>query len=209
MQKLIPVVIATALFATTIGFAKDKTKNQVPSYVISAQTVAVVIDPKAGVTIDDPRANEVAQKDVETALSNWGRFRVTTGTPGADLIIVVRRGRGKLVDETIGDPRQNNRPGVINPTNDGIMIGAQQGRQPRLSSDTTMGSADGRPHTQTEIGGEEDSFLVFRGDVENPLDGVPAWRYMAKDGLHPHNVPAVEEFRKAIVETEKAATKKP
>ncbi len=209
MRKLIPVAIASALFATTIGFAKDKAKSQVSPYVVSAQTVAVVIDPKAGVTIEDPRANEVAQKDVETALLNWGRFRVMTGTPGADLIIVVRRGHGKLVDETISDPRQNNRSGVINPTNDGIMIGAQHGRQPQLSSDTSMVSAEGRPHAQTEIGGEEDSFLVFRGDVENPLDGAPAWRYLAKDGLRPHNVPAVEEFRKAILETEKAAAKKP
>ena len=30
---------------------------------------------------------------------------------------------------------------------------------------------------------------------------------MAKDALHSHNVPAVEEFRKAIAEAEKAAAK--
>jgi hypothetical protein len=53
--------------------------------------------------------------------------------------------------------------------------------------------------------------LVFDGTVAKPLDGVPGWRYMAKDGLRPHGVPAVDEFRKAVAAAEKAAAaaKKP
>jgi len=48
-------------------------------------------------------------------------------------------------------------------------------------------------------------FLVFRGQRENALDYPPVWRYMAKDGLRSPSVPAVEEFRKTIVEAEKQA----
>jgi hypothetical protein len=51
--------------------------------------------------------------------------------------------------------------------------------------------------------------MVFEGKVESPLDGAPGWRYMARDGLKSHGVPAVDEFRKAVAAAEKAAAKKP
>jgi hypothetical protein len=62
-----------------------------------------------------------------------------------------------------------------------------------------------------EIGGVADSFTVFDGKVEKPLNGAPGWRYMGEEGLHPHNVPAVEAFRKAVDAGDKAAAaaKKP
>ena len=78
--------------------------------------------------MEDPRANQVAQKDVETALTNWGRFEMVMRPEVADLVIVVRKGHGRLVDETIPDSRQNSRAGVINPTNNGIRLGLSMGR---------------------------------------------------------------------------------
>jgi hypothetical protein len=56
-----------------------------------------------------------------------------------------------------------------------------------------------------EIGGADDSFVVFDGTVAKPLNGSPGWRYTAPDGLRPHSVPAVEEFRKAVVAADRAA----
>jgi hypothetical protein len=50
--------------------------------------------------------------------------------------------------------------------------------------------------------------VVYQGGVSNPLDSPPIWRYITRDGLHSHDVPAVAAFRKAIAETEKAAAKK-
>jgi len=195
-------LVTLSLLLTTFGFAKDKTKSTLPSYVLHARTIKVIVDPRAGVSIDDPQANQVARRDVETALMNWGRFQPVLAMQSADLIIVVHRGHGRVVDQTISDSRQNNRPGMIATSDNAVTIGAQHG--PQNQSD------DGAPaHPQTEIGGSNDSFTVYQAGVENPLDGSPAWRYTAKDCLRPHTVPAVEEFKKALTQAEKAASKNP
>ena len=68
---------------------------------------------------------------------------------------------------------------------------------------------DTSPHPQTEIGPSEDMLVVYEGHVDGPLDRAPAWRYMTKEALHTPNVPAVEEFRKAIEEAEKQQKSKP
>ncbi len=73
MRTRISTLIAVCLLAT-LGFAKDKKKSILPTYVLRAQTVAVIIDPNAGFTVEDPQANRVAQRDVETAMLNWGRY---------------------------------------------------------------------------------------------------------------------------------------
>ena len=200
----VPALIALCLVAAS-GFAKDKTKAVLPTYVLRAQTVAVVIDPHAGFSIEDPEANHTAQKDVETALLNWGRYNPVLNMQTADLIIVIRRGTGKLVDNTVRDPRQNNRPGSINPMDDGISAAAQHGPQPNQS-----GIEPGGPTSpQTEIGEQDDSFLVYEGGNSHPLDAAPVWRYVRKDALIPHSVPAVDAFRRAVADADKAAAKQP
>jgi hypothetical protein len=199
-------LILTPLALAPVVVAKPKPDASLPVYILKAHTVAVIVDPQAGVSLSDPNANQVAQKDVETALLKWGRFEPVISTR-ADLIIVIRRGNGKLADETVSDPRQNNRAGVINPTDDGISVGAQHGPPPKVSSGSPSTVPYGSAHPQAEAGNVEDSFVVYDGDAENPIDSVAGWRYVAKNGLHPHDVPAVDEFRKAIAEAEKAAAK--
>jgi len=189
--------------------SKDKT---LPPYILQAHTVAVIIDPAAGIDPEDPQANRVAQHDVETALMNWGRFERVMGPQGADLIIVIRRGHRRLVDATISDPSQNNRPGAINPTDNGMGVEVQNpNRQPNMGDANGTGAPTPPrpyPQPQMEIGGSDDSFVVFDGTVAKPLNGAPGWRYMAPDGLRSHSVPAVEEFRKAVAAAEKAAAAK-
>jgi hypothetical protein len=222
MRRRVSGVVAVGLLVVAGllvkgALAKNKNDKVLPDYILRAHTVAVMIDPSAGLSVDDPRANQVAQKDVETALANWGRFQPLMSPEGADLVIVIRKGHGRLADGTISDPRQNNRAGVINPTDDGVMVGAQHGTQPVLGTqDGTGRYPQGQtpqnqvpqsqiPHPEMEIGGAEDSFAVFDGKAPKPMDSAPGWRYMAQDGLRAHNVPAVDEFKKAVAAGDKAA----
>ena len=209
MQKRTIALFAVVLLTTATGFAKDKKKSILPAYVLTARTVTVMIDPDAGVSVDDPRANEIARKDVEAALLTWGRFELRIGRPGADLIIVVRKGSGRVARPTISDPRQNNPAGSITPIDGGLGVGVQHGQPPGQSGPV---SGSGSPHPQIEGGGSDDSFAVYRVDVDHPddaLDAPPAWRYVASDALQSPSVPAVDKFRQAIADAEKAAQKGP
>jgi hypothetical protein len=218
MKKRVPVLLALGMLLAGSGLAKDKTKSPVPAYVLHAQTVAVLIDPEAGVSVDDPQANAAAQRDVEAALLEWGRLRPLTSTQGADLIIVIRRGTGRLAAPTINDPRQNNRAGSVTPFPGGTSVGGQRGRQPGQADSGNIDDSprSDSPHPQVEVGAGDDSFVVYRGNatgsaqdsgdesVKDAINSVPVWRYMAKDGLRPHEVPAVDEFRKALAAGDKA-----
>lgn len=199
------VVIAACLLLPASGLAKDKKPN-LPPYILTARTVTVIIDPSAGMSVDDPRANEIARKDVETALLNWGRFDVRMDGQGTDLVIVVRKGHGRAVEPTISNPRQNNPAGSVDPYDNGIGIGAQHGRTPDSAAPNSAGQT---PHPQIESGPAQDYFAVYRGDIENPLDSPAAWRYSASDALQSPSVPAVDKFRKAVADAEKAAAKTP
>jgi hypothetical protein len=187
--------------------AKGKQKEPFPPAILAAQTVAVIIDPESGELPSDPFANQTARKDVETALMNWHRFEVRTAGQPADLIIVVRRGKPGVANGTIRDPRENNRTGTINPLENGIQIGAQQG-QPIGSSPAGAPTRGTDPSMQAESGPSEDSFLVYNGTNKNPLNFPPLWRNLGPEALRSHSVPAAEEFRKAVTAAEKAAAEK-
>jgi hypothetical protein len=206
MHKPTLALFAVALLVATPAFAKNK-KSNLPAYVLTARTVAVIIDPSAGMSVEDPRANQIARADVEAELRTWGRFEVIDTQP-ADLIIVVRRGTGHMIQPTIHDPRQND------PIGPGGGIGPENSRPSNYPGSASNpgannGSINDRPSPEAEIGGVNDSFVVYRGDVDRPLDTAPGWRYTATDALQPHSVPAVDRFRKAIADAEKAAQKGP
>jgi len=200
MVKRASAVFLLSLLATW-GFAKDKTKNILPAYVLQAKTVAVVIDPSAGMSIDDPRANEMAQKDVEAAFLKWGRFEPVSDPKTADLIVMVRKGNSRLMDDTMPDPRQNS---GINPSNRGGSSGPR-GSPPDLSGDPGLGPS--RQSSQTNIRDTEDLFSVFKGG-ENTLYTTPVWTYTGRDGLNPQTVFAVTAFKKAVAAADKAEAEK-
>jgi hypothetical protein len=212
--------MVAGLLLPSLALAKNKAKFTLPTYVLQARTVVVLIDPNAGVSLDDPRANEVAQRDVETALLNWGRYQTVLVGHSADLVIVIRRGTGKMASGSIHDPRQGQRPGAIDPTDTGVAVGVQHGPPPPYAGETPTpdasqgsvnGPISGRPYPQVEAGTSiaEDSFLVYQGSVKDPLDAPTVWRYEAKNALKPHTVPAVDVFRKAVDKAEQAAAKQP
>jgi hypothetical protein len=197
------------LFLLLIGVSglADKKKNLLPAYVLKARTVSVLIDPDAGISASGPAANQTARDDVEKAIAKWGRFLAVLDGMNPDLVIVVRKGHGKIVQPTIGGvPNGNDRPVILQPNDNGIRIGGQQGHPPNAPQ---SGPLDTEPHPKVEVGPSEDMFVVYGGGVEDPLNHAPLWRYLAKDALRSPDVPAVAEFRKIIEETEKQLKSKP
>lgn len=187
---------------------KDKKKSSLPEYVLRATTVLVVVSPEAGEPLDQPMANAMARENVEKALMQWGRLRLVMDGEQSDLVIAVRTGNGRAVRPTIRGGPIDQRPGTAQGSDGNIRIGGQHGQPPPLS-DPSMDPQNG-PRMSNEIGASEDTFEVYRGGIEYPLDSSPVWRYIAKDCLRAPGVTAVEEFRKAIAQAEKPqAAKKP
>lgn len=198
-----------------VAMAKGK-KVILPADVLSAHTVLVLVEPDAGVVVEDPRGNQVAQDDVEKALIGWGRLVPVMQGSRADLVITVRKGHGRLAEPTIGGTGANNRPAVLGPIPNGGRVGVEQG-----TPDASEGAGGPGPygqdhpgaqtgaHPQMEVGSGDDEFVVYRGDRVRPLDGAPVWRYSGKNALHSPDVPAVAEFRKAVDEAEKQMQKQP
>lgn len=182
--------------------AKDKKKQLLPDYVLRAEKVMVVIHPDAGESLINPRENRTAQDEVERAIMKWGRFELTQNAQIADLIIAVRKGNknGPVITHSPAD----NRPVIFQPQIGGAQIGQQAGRPPDLTQPTPGGLGDNRgPQIGNQMGSSEDDFEVYMGGRDYPLDAPPLWRYVAKDSLNAPQVAAVEQFRKAIEESEK------
>ena len=193
-------VTAILVLASSLAFAANDKKPVLPAYVLRAETVFVLIDPDAGTSPASPQANQKARDDVEKAIMKWGRFRLVMEPGSADLIVVVRKGSGKVVQPTIGGLPTNDRSVIVQPTDGGIRLGGQKGRPPGSADPSPQ---DTHPAPQIEAGMTDDGFVVYHGGAGNPLDGPPVWRYMNKDALKSPSVPAVAEFRKAIEEAEK------
>lgn len=190
-----------------VAAAKDKKKILLPADVLEARTVLVVIDPDAGVSPDSPNANRAALESVEKALMKWGRFELATDLSTADLVITVRRGSGKIAQPTIGGIPNNNRPIIFQPTDTGGRAGGSRGTPPMGNDPTAPRRSN--PNPQVEVGPQDDTFVVFRGKRNDALDAPAVWRYSAKGALDSPAVPAVDVFRKLILETEKQLNSNP
>jgi hypothetical protein len=193
--------LALFMLCCLAAAGKDKKKVLLPDDVLQARTVLVVIDPGAGIAIDNPNANRKAQEDVEKALLKWGRFTIVMNLSEADLVIVVRTGSETMARPMIAGVPNNNRPVMIDPTESGGQIGGRSGN-PAQPGDPTNAQPQ-RPTPQVEVGPAEDMFAVYRGKRENALDSSAVWRYMANDALRSPGVPAVEVFKKLIADAEK------
>jgi len=188
-----------------MAHANKKEKAYLPDYVLNAKTVLVVILPDGGEPMDDPLANRKAQEEVEKAFMKWGRYQLALDKYTADLVIGVKKGTGKIANPTINGGSVDVHSGTIETTDSQIRVAVQQGRPPDVAQ---QGAPAGPTHTGVEVGAEDDAFKVFQGGTEYPVDNPPVWKYIAKDGLKPPHVAAVEEFRKAVEESEKAAAQR-
>ena len=168
----------------------------------------MVIRPDAAEPLTNPRANSTARDEVERAISKWHRFDLVMESTTADLVIAVSKGHtgGPTISNMPDD-----RPVVFQPSGvpgAGVRIGAQQGRPPDLT-EPGLGPQDRGPQLGSQIGPSEDMFEVYLGGIDRPLDAPPIWRFSAKNALNGPQVTAVEQFRKAIEESEKQRQQKP
>jgi hypothetical protein len=109
--------------------------------------------------VTSPLANKTAQEDVEKALKH-GSITPVMETQTAELVIVVRQGSGKLGQPTIGGLPTNDRPVVLESSDGGVRVGAQQGHPPPIDE---TAPADTGPHPQVEVGAAEEMFVAYQG----------------------------------------------
>ena len=189
--------------------AKNKKKQLLPEIVLRAERVLVVIPPDAVEGVTDPMANRTARDEVERAIRKWGRFNLVLDVNTADLIIAVRKGNksGPIISHSPADDR----PVIFQPGIGDARVGQPQqpGRPPDLTEPFPGGSGNRGPQLGSQVGSSDDTFEVYRGGGEYPLDTAPVWRYIAKGSLDSPQVAAVEQFRKAIEASEKQHQQKP
>lgn len=196
------MVSLTLLSLVLPTFAKDKKKQALPDMVLNARRVLVVIYPDAGEPLTDLNANQSARDSVERALMKWGRFELAMEPQTADLVIAVRKGHSG--GPTITNSPTDDRPVIYQPGGADTRVGGQHGHPPDVTSPFPGGMENRGPRITNEIGSSEDAFDVFLGGMEYPLDSAPVWHYRGKDALKGSQLAAVEQFHKAIEESEKA-----
>ena len=199
------------LAVVPLASAKDKKKQVLPSYVLKAQTVAVVIRPEAGEPLTSPSANRTAQVNVMNALSKWGRYRVVSDAQTADLIVAVQKGHanGPTVHNSPVDSQPVTLDGGVPPDNGGVPPAGVGRRSPDLTNPGIGRPATRTPNISNDSGMSEDSFEVYMGGVDYPLDAPPVWRYMAKDALNSPQMTAVQQFKNAVNESDLVSQQKP
>jgi hypothetical protein len=212
LRKLLTV--SAVILCTSIAPAKKK--PTLPADVLRAKTVLVIIDPSAGVDPEDPNAQRMARESVEKALDQWGRFeRVQEGLT-ADLVIVIRKGNGRLVQSGIGGTPINSAPPVSGSStstpNENTTRGGVRWGQGLPGDPSNAGAGPSSPRPEIGSGFRDDTFVVYRGTTEpdrSPLDAPAVWRYSRKDALAAPQVEAVEVFRKLMADSEKQLASQP
>jgi hypothetical protein len=191
MPRRIAFVLLIPLLLSCVSFAKKKNKQELSNLVLNSQTVFVVIQPDTGEPVTNPTANRSARENVENALTKWGRFRLAMSPQTADLVIAVRKGHAAGL--TIGNSPKDDSPVILQPHDGGADV--------RISSPAPEHNRD--LSIINQVGPSQDSFEVYLGGVEHPLDSAPVWRYLGENALDAPAVAAVSAFQKAIDESEK------
>src|SRR5215469_5515140 len=140
-----------------------------------------------------------------------GQIYAGVGCTGCGLDRAVQKGHanGATIRNSPVDSQPIILDGGVQPADGGIPPAGVHGRSPDLTN-PGMGRPSSRaPNISNEAGMSEDSFEVYMGGVDHPLDAPPVWRYVAKDALNSPQVTAVQQFRNAVNESDQLSQQKP
>ena len=155
----------------------------------------------AQISIDDPRANQMAQKDVEAAFLKWGRFEPVSDPKTADLIVMVRKGTSRPMDDTMPDP---GRTAESIPATVPDPWGLHMALNPIVGSSLALDRASNLPDEHRGSGG-----LIFPSSKAAKIPSLPprCGRMPAGRALA-LRVLAVAAFKQAVAAAEKAEGEK-
>ncbi len=163
----------------TMAFAKNK-KPDVAA--VFANATYVYVESSDGGLYQpglDP-GDRQAIADVQDALRDWNRYKLTSQRDQAELIFVVRKGR--LANERIGGG-QNPVPQPLPP-----------GQSPRGPGQTGAGA---EVEAGAEVGPEEDMLRVYALDANHKLMG-PVWNRTQADGLEEPQLLLFKQLKAAV-----------
>lgn len=192
MRRLI--VLSLAIVAATTAVAKKKEKQELPTAVLAARYVYVTGWHGNEFQFRSLPEEREAIVAVQTALRNWGRYRVVYRPEEADIMLVVK-------------------PGYLGMVQSGVNVGV--GGPIGTGPDPTRGPGSTRVGTDygAEATNPDDYLMVCILPRANAQDANYIWRRGQHHGLSAvqGKVPLFEEFRKAVDESDKAnaANKQP
>lgn len=157
--------------------------------------------------------------DVQNALRDWNRYLITDKRRGAEILVVVRKGRIASVNAGvggnigIGPGERASRDGLW--SNQPKAVGGgpgERGSHDGLGSNQPKAEEGDKPGVGPEVAGRDDLFFVYLVKPEGSLTG-PVWVLHQKDGLNTPDIPLFKQFKESIdaaskVQTSKAPTSK-
>ena len=153
---------------------KAEDKNAIPAVIKNATFVYVTTYSGDVFSSDVTPDDRHALQNVQSAIEQWGRYKLVYNRGEADLVLVVRTGR---LAEVKG----------------GVQVGTQR------VGDTTSrshGSAIGG-----EVGDPQDTLEVYM--ASQGVTGPPLWRGRAPGGLKAPGMQLMQEFRARVEAPEK------
>jgi len=177
-MRLRMVLVLALVVLPALGFAKTK-KPSTPAIFGTAKYVYVKAE--AG-DLNDPRLlreDRDAISSTMNALRAWGRYTVLPTADGAELVLIVRKGRG-------GSVQMGGTGGPVGTSSSSPFGGQRQtaGGDPGVM----MGGEAGPPDDILEVRMKQPG-----GDLSGPV-----WQRSMSDGLHAPNVPLVEQLKRAV-----------
>jgi hypothetical protein len=197
MRRALLLLIVVALVLPGLAQKKKKEgKRELPDQVLAAQFIYVT-----GWHGDDhdwrtPSEERSAIVRVQRAVQTWGRYRLVYYPDQADIMMVVKPGHLGVVQGGVH-----------------VGLGGPEYPTPRVGGGAG-GTADANPNglgIGAEGGSPDDYLMISLQPSYQPVEASYIWKTNAKGGLDPGKIKLLEDFKRAVEESEKAraAAKKP